>query len=349
MTWYGGWVNHLRLAADVWTDGYDSYTPSINVYIRWYVQCDSTWNFNDNQALVMTAPQTNTWNFTNNLQQNQQYSFDWALYGQGQSYSGGPTYTFAARVDGVYLGAGPSLSFTWSLPPRPIRPPGPPSSNPVVSFITGTTAWVSWGGTTDPDGATPDYDELQVATDTNFYSLVYDTAQTGSARTATNLVPDTTYYARARIHNAAGWSTWSGTGSFSTVQYQMAAPTVTAGVDTATLLWAAPSSSPAPSGYQIQTADDDDFTVNVQTLTRAYWVTTEMLTGLSPSHAYRVRMRAYTPGGYGVWSPTALIETLSAVRIKIGGTWTNCLAYVRKDAAWQQSTIHKRANGAWQG
>lgn len=218
MTIWGGFTNHLRIGADIWTDGYDTHTPSINVYVTWYVQCDSSWNFNDSQTLVMTGPQGDQWTFQNTLQANQIRTIGThTISGQGQSYGGGPVYNFASNLQGVYLGAGPSFSYNWALPARPIRPPAPPAWNPIFQNITATSFYCQWGGTPDNGGSSPDADWLQLATDSGFGNITYSNIGGGYARQVNGLVPGKTYYARAAIHNAAGWSGWSGTTSSKTL------------------------------------------------------------------------------------------------------------------------------------
>lgn len=221
MTIWGGFTNHLRIGLDISTDGYDTYTPSINVYLTWYVQVDSSWNFNDSETLVMTSPQSDSWTFQNTMGANGIRSFGHTIFGQGQNYGGGPTYNFSANLQGVYLGAGPSFSWNWALPPRPIRPPAPPAWAPIFSSVTSTSFSVQWGGSADFGGSTPDQTWLQLATDAGFGNIIYSNFTGGFTHDSWwpvgGLTAGTTYYARAAYHNAAGWSGWSGTGSSKTL------------------------------------------------------------------------------------------------------------------------------------
>lgn len=218
MTVWGGFTNHLRVGADISTDGYNSFTPSINVYITWYVQVDSSWNFADSQTLVMTSPQGDSWTFQNNMGANGIASFGHTIFSQGQSYGGGPTYTFSANLQGVYLGAGPSLSFAWALPARPTRPPSPPGA-PVVSNLQSTSCTLAWGDSGDYGGLAPDSTTVHIATDPGMTQIVQDVFVGGNnlSRNITGLTAGTTYYAQSFSHNGSGWSSGSAVTSFKTL------------------------------------------------------------------------------------------------------------------------------------
>lgn len=347
MTVWGGFTNHLRIGLDVWTDGYDSYTPSINVYMTWHVQCDSSWNFNDAQSLVMTSPQSNTWNFQNTEGANGDTTFGWTIYNQGQSYGGGPTYHFAAVLNGVYLGAGPSFAWDWSLPAKPIRVTSPPGT-PTASSVTGNHADFGWGYPADVGGSSPDYTWLQIGT-TNFGNLVYDNQTPGwTGRSLDIFAPGVTYYMRTAAHNGAGWSGWSGTGSFTADPFKAGTPTLSnVAATSATANWAAPGVGPTPSGYQVQVATDSAFSNVVQTLTGTSWATSRSITGLTPGTTYYIRVRANTPNGYGAWSTSVSSKTLSGAKVRQSGVWKDAIAFVRVGGVWKQATVNKRVGGAW--
>lgn len=219
MTVFSGFTNHLRIGLDVATDPFNTFTPNINVYLTWTVQCDSSFNFNDSQTLVMTSPQGDSWTFQNVLQANQTIQFGHTIFGQGQTYGGGPTYTMAAVLNGVFLGAGPSLSTTFTLPARPTRVPAAPSTNPIWSAVTSTTATVNFGDTTDNGGLGDTDTWLRIATDPGMSNIVWqDTVGTPQfSFSVTGLTPGTTYYAQAAIANADGWGAWSGVSSAKTL------------------------------------------------------------------------------------------------------------------------------------
>lgn len=214
MTLWSGFTNHLRIGADWWTDPYDTYTPSINVYIQISVGVDATWNFNDSQTVNLSGSAGASWTFQNTMGANGIAAIGTAVIGgQGQSYGGGPTYSFHAQLDGVYLGAGPALDFSFPLPARPIRPPGAPTA-PGYGSITATSVVVGWAYSGDNGGSGLDADWLQLATDAGFGTIVYSNiGGINLGRGVSGLTPGTTYYGRAAAHNAAGWSGWSGTSS----------------------------------------------------------------------------------------------------------------------------------------
>lgn len=218
MTTWSGFVNHLRLGVDIWSDPAVHSTTSVNVYSTWTIQCDPSFNFNDNQTLNMSSPQTDAWSFQNTLQANQTIAFTHTMYGVPISYGGGPTYTFAATLNGVYLGAGPSASVSFTVPTRPITTPSATSTNPIWSNITSTTADVSYGYPRDDGGSTVTWSWLQVATDPSFNTLIYgDQQNLWEGRSLTGLLAGTTYYSRVAAGNAAGWGPWSGTTVSSTL------------------------------------------------------------------------------------------------------------------------------------
>lgn len=348
ITWGGNGT--LRVGLEVWTDGYDTWTPSINVYIDVYVGSDN-YDYGDNQTIVLSGSVGATFNFFNDLPKVPnavKYVGRATIANQGQSYGGGPGYSFHAQLSGAFNGAAPAVDVGFTLPPRPIRPPAPPSSNPAFSSITATSAVVSWGGTSDAGGSSPDADQLQVSANSGFTAIVRDSTQGGSSRPVSGLAPGTTYWARSRIHNAAGWSGWSGTTSFTTQSFQVAQPTITnLNPDKLTLNWTAPSGG-TPTGYQIQRSTSSDFTANLTTITSTSWATSREITGLSPATTYSSRVRANTASGYGAWSPAASAQTLSGAKVRQGGTWVNAVVYVRDAGAWKLAKVYKRVGGAWQ-
>lgn len=356
MAVWGGFTNHLRIGLDVWTDPYDTYTPSINVYQRWYVQCDSSWNFNDSQTLVMTGPQGDSRTFQNTLGPNGIVAvLDHTIFGQGQSYAGGPTYTFSANLQGVYLGAGPSFSWAWALPARPIRvtnPTSTPSMTPPSGSDTGLT--FNWNAPTDQGGSAPDTYEVQVARDAGFGAVVADFNSSVGGITAGStygapLLPGTPYYGRVRAHNAAGWSGWSGTGAGTTTAYPTTCTLTSTAPDTATVSWAAKPGGDSIQGFNVQVATDAGFTAGVRNLTAVASASSLTVTGLTPGTAYYARVAVSQGGsGAGAWSATSTTQTLSGAKVYTGGTWHNAVAYVASGGTWHTAKVNKRVSGAWQ-
>lgn len=344
---WGGFTNHLRIGIDCWTDGYDTYTPTINVYVDVYVQCDSSFNFDDSQTAVLSGNASGSWTFQNTLQANQSVFVGRAVIGgQGQSYGGGPTYSFSAVLNGVYLGAGPSVGRTFDLPPRPIRAPNQPGAPAVNAGPTATTVGITYASPTDVGGSGLDYSWLQVGT-SNFGGVFYDNQTPGwVGRSLTGLAPNITYYARAAAHNAAGWGPFSGVGSFTTTSYAVATPTLSnINPDSLTVTWAAPSDPAGPSSYELQYATDAGFTS--PTTLSGGWATSRTVTGLTPATAYYFRVRANPGTGWGAYSPAATTSTLSGAKVRVAGAWVNGVARVRVGGAWVLVKVNKRVSGSW--
>lgn len=348
MTTWSGFVNHLRIGYDVWTDSYNTYTPSINVYIQISVQVDSSWNFNDSQTVNMSGSAGQSWTFQNTMGANGVTSAPVVtIANQGQSYGGGPTYSFHAELDGVYLGAGPAIDFSYTLPARPTRVPNPPGA-PGWSSISATQAIVSYSESTDNGGLGIDGHATHVATDSAFNNIIQNVGTSPGGTWITGLAPNTTYWGRDFSHNGDGWSGASGVTSFATNAYKPGAPSWSNILPTtATVSWSAPSSSPAPSQFEIQIATDSGFTNLVKDMT-GNWTTSFSATGLAPNTAYYTRVRANSGTGWGVWSSTASMTTLSGAKVRVNGAWQNAPAYARVNGAWQTVTVKKRVNGAWQ-
>jgi len=305
---WGGWHGHLRVGIDVWTDGYDTWTPSINVYAAVYVQCDGSFNFADNQLVTLRGNASADYNFYNGLQANQsQHLGTGVVGGQGQNYGGGPNYYFEARLSGAYNGASPSVGVNFWLPARPPRVPAPPGV-PFYRDVTATTAFPDFGGSPDDGGRGIDAYDYHLATDPNFNNVIRVTRHPA---TATDLAPGTTYWGRSFAHNAVGWSGPSGASAFTTTNFQTSVPTISGlGADAATLNWAAPWGG-NPVSYEFQVATDSNFANVVQGAYNPSWGTSRVLPGLLPGTRYWARLRSGTSSGWGAWSGAVEFTTLA--------------------------------------
>jgi hypothetical protein len=349
---WGPWTNHLRIGIEVRNTAFDSYTPHIDVHADFWVQCDSSWNFADNQTLVVSGNRitTSSHGFYNGLRANQTTRVVIkSLADQVQSYSGGPTYTYSARLDGVYLGAGPKHDLSWSLPAKPKRPPSAPGA-PVITGITANGAdSITWSAPTDIGGSSLDYSWLEIAT-ANFANVVYSNKGAGwsPSRAVSTLAPNTTYFTRAAARNAAGWSPFSKVKSFSTLPFQVAKPTLTdIQPQSATLNWVAPTGGTA-TGYELQVATDTTFkTLAHSTRSATVWATSKAITGLSPATTYYYRVRANTAHGWGAWSSAATTSTLSGAKVRVNGQWVDATGYIYSGGQWVVATVNKRVNGIW--
>jgi len=347
MTTWSGFVNHLAIGYDVWTDAYDSFTPSINVYIQISVKCDPSFNFNDSETAVLSGSASGSWTFQNTLQANGVVAVGSAtIPNQGQSYGGGPAYSFHAQLNGVYLGAGPAIDFSYTLPARPIRVPNAPGT-PSFSAVLATTATMNWTGSTDNGGSGVDAYHLQVDNDATFASPILS-FNSNSGAGLTGLSPGTKYYGRVQAHNGAGWGGYSAAGSFTTNTYQLAAPTLTTTSPTSMhVAWGSPPTADTPTGWDLQVATSSDFSSIVKTASGATWGTSTDITGLSPGTNYFVRVRAHTASGFGAFSPTASLKTLTGAKVMRNGSWVDAPAYVYRGGSWVSCTVYKYRGGTW--
>lgn len=341
---WGGFANgRLRVGIEVWTDGYDTWTPSINVYVAVYIET-AGWNYNDAQSVTLSGAVGYTWNFQNTLGNYQtRHIGTYTIGGQGQSYGGGPDYYFHAQLNGAYDGSNAAHAVSFRLPPRPIRVPSPPGV-PSYSSITATSAMVDFAGSGDHGGSGVDSYVFHLATDANFANVIRNQA---GPSVATGLAPGTRYWARSYAHNAAGWSGASGSSSFVTSAFGTAAPTISGiGPDSATVNWTAPSGG-TPTGYQVQWAKDVNFTSALQTYEGNTWATSRQLTALSPATKYWTRVRSRTSTGWGDWSAATTFDTLSGAKVRRNGAWVDAPVYARVGGQWVVAKVWKRVNGAW--
>lgn len=308
---WGGWSGHMRVGIDVWTDNYDTNTPSINIYIATWIQIDSSWSFNDAQTMNYSGSIGGSTNYQNNLGANQTYQVSTlTIYNQGQSYGGGPTYTFGASVSGHYQGATPGHTRYFTLPAKPANVPTAPGIG--VDSVTSTSARVLVYA---PDPRGSNIEEYQTA-----ISLpgpdwgAWTTSFGGGTGTATGLSPATTYQAATRARNGVGWSAWAYSGNFTTGATVPGTPVLSApsnvGQTTADLSWTTPSNGgSAITDYTVQIATDSGFTQGVQNLT--FPSSPSTLTNLVPGTQYWARVRANNGVGAGSYTAAQSFTTLA--------------------------------------
>ena len=136
--------------------------------------------------------------------------------------------TFQAQCQN-YTGY-PSHSITLTIPKAPTAPPAPTFLG--LSLITNTSMRAQFQGNGDGGSAITGWD-LQYSKASNFSGAT--TLASNGTTTVTGLVPNTTYYWRARGKNAIGAGAWSGTGTAKThdipggVTHTMGAVTATSG------------------------------------------------------------------------------------------------------------------------
>lgn len=319
MTSWGGYDGHLRVGID-WTISPSSPShsdTSVSVTWRYYVDTDG-WNFDDDETLHESA--TN-WGGTADGFHNGS-SGSAILVGTHQetygiSYNSG-NVSASANLTGAYNGATPSHSVTVSLPNRPVATPSN-GEGVTASSITTSSALLSWGAPDDNGGADVDEYELQVSTGSGFSSPAYDVtfSETGSAsHTATGLNANTTYYARVRAHNSAGWGDWTSstackfTTSAGTPSTPLSLAYSTRSQTTMTVTWRASSTNGGGSiTYTVECSPASDFSVSE--LVGNPTDTTYEFTGLTPDTPYYFRVKAVNSGGTSGWSSLLTEATLA--------------------------------------
>lgn len=234
----------------------------------------------------------------------------------------------------------------------PARPPSVPSApgTPSAGTITGTSIAYSWSAPSQTNGASITTYQLVLSRYSDFRSFDYNNQANNRSRTASGLSPGTTYYARVRAHNAAGWGPWSGTRVVATKNYPSAPGTPSiSGIEPqqATATWSAPSSNggDAITNYQVQVSPNSNFS-GASTYSTGT-TRSRVLSGLTPGTTYYVRARAQNSVGYGGWSGARSFQTLSGAKILIGGTWRDGVAHIRSGSSWSLAITNKRSGGSW--
>ena len=286
-------------------------SEAIRVDVEYYTQ-SREWGFNDSQTMTLRGHFDKVINFTfstpsgsTTTRKVHTESFRWE-----KRYSGGPTYSFGAKISGQYLGGTPDVVRSFTVPTKESAPPNAPTIN--LMSVDGRDLSFSWaeGGT---NGAAITQHQIQISTSSSFTS--YDSiVTTNNYATFTSLLPSTTYYARARSDSSKGWSSFSGTRSIST-QSPPSAPTAPtfSEVGGTSITWgfSAPSSNGGQpiTSYGLQVSADPSFRFD------ATWETTGTSTSrtsgsLTPGTTYYARVRAGNKVGWGSWSGTRSVTTL---------------------------------------
>jgi hypothetical protein len=313
MTDWGGFSYHMRVGLEWWTDGYDTNTPSINVYVRPWVQVDSSWNFNDSQTVTLSGSVGGSWTFQNTMGANGTAAFGPAVIGgQGQNYGGGPVYTVTAVLSGIYLGPGgngtASVTSSFALPARP--PNVPTNPGVAVDSVTATSARVVVFAS-DGRGAAVDAYQTAISLPGGNWGG-WSQSWFGGTGTATGLQPNTYYECAAQAHNWVGWSGWT----YSSFTTAGTAPSVPLNLAISNLTqtgaraaWSAPSNNGgvAISNYTVQLATNSGFTAGLQTITDN--ASPNDFTGLTPNTQYWVRVRANNSIGSSAYTTAVSFRT----------------------------------------
>ena len=314
MTDWGGSTGHESVGIDVRTDGYDTNTPSINVYVDFYVRTDA-WGFtNDVQTLTsyINGGGWDTFSYTLNSGYAQTvvvYVGTTTIGGQGQSYGGGPTYNFQGVVGGNYTGSNPSHAINWALPAKPPNVPTPPGI--YVNNVSSYQALINVTAS-DGRGAGVDWYGAWVATDPGFTNVVSSAA--GGTFWATGLQRASHYYARAQAHNGVGYSDFSSIAQFDTSPTVPDTPgNVTyssiTGTSVVVNFTGAVNGGSAVDAYELQLDNNSDFSSPVYDSVIGGGGFT--IGGLTNTTVYYGRVRAHNAVGWGNWSGATAFTTLT--------------------------------------
>ncbi|MFI5840540.1 fibronectin type III domain-containing protein [Catenuloplanes sp. NPDC051500] len=335
ITW-GGYNGHLRLGIDLTTSAATT-GDVVTVYVKLYVQVDSSWNFDDTQSWRLNGTNGSSGSFNNTLSNGASKLLFSTQYYASVDYDGGPTYSYSASLSGAYNGAAPTHSRSITLPARQASAPSTPAA-PNVGSITGTTAHLTWSAPAT-NGSAINGNAGQVSTSSGFGSILKSWEKTPwEGETVTGLPKGTTLYARVRVRNGVGWSGWSSGRSFTTLITVPSGPypaTFTEiKAESARMSWGVPADDggAAITGYDINMAIDPEFT-EAAGLFRVTSNST-VLTQLRPGTTYYVRQRAVNSAGTGDWSEVRSFTTESALFVGNGTTWVPALVWVGNGTSW---------------
>ncbi|MBE0644776.1 MAG: hypothetical protein IH600_11900, partial [Bacteroidetes bacterium] len=182
-------------------------------------------------------------------------------------------------------------------------PPAPRLTSPPNGSSTATLpAALRWEAA---DGASS-Y-RVQIATESMLGPVVFDSAGVGGTSvTVPGLSANTTYYWHVAAVNASGSSPWSESWSFSSQLQPPGMPLLVEPADSSTdvtlpviVRWQA---VPKARSYQLQVAEDEQFTSPLTVDESGLTAVTRQLDALTLEKTYYWRVRASNDGGDGPWS-----------------------------------------------
>lgn len=350
---WGAVAGHLRIGVNVRWDDIGPATTQSHVYADFYYQTQA-WGYDDDQTLNFSGSLGGSWNYHCSSAFGATVTTLIGTYDigvQGTSYSGGPSWTFAAAVSGSVDG-NPSVSVGFTLPARPASPPDAPSTPSAYAITSSSMTW-TWSIPATHGAGITSY-RLQVATDAGFAGLVFN-ADVGGTTNVTGLSPNTTYYARVYANSAAGNSGWSGTGVAATLPVVPPAPsgaTLTRNSDTSfTTTWTNNPSTGGPyANVVVQRSADGGAWATVATLAGTTASFTDTTTSANHSYAYRVY--ATNSAGSSGFSTTATLVTTPAAPSSVtavrGTGATVNLTWVNNSVPAYQTEVYEADGvGGW--
>ncbi len=171
------------------------------------------------------------------------------------------------------------------------------------------------------DAARTETYQVQVATDSDFTSVVLDVEEleNSSLSVVDEIDEFTTHYWRVRATNIGGTSDWSDVWQFTTDQAFPIAPALVSPEDgktdvtDATLLW---NSVPTATQYRVQISEEPDFSASIAVDRDDITNTFYTATNLEKWTTYYWRVRGISHVGEGYWSESRSFETGDIVSVE---------------------------------
>lgn len=262
-------------------------------------------------------------------------------YTMSHGSNGTKTFSASGNLTG-FSGQKSSFSGSWSLPTIPQVWDAP--DTPVISSITSTSAFATF---TDNGGGVGAIDSRQLAYGTST-SVGSATVISSDGSTAiSGLSPGTTYYVWARVHNAAGYSSWSSRASFTTLRVPdpPSAPVVSnVKPTTVDLAWTPNGNGgSAITGYTVGWGTSPTTPSSTVEVTMSPYT----VTGLTPGTTYYFFVRAKNTVGYSSYAGPSSTMSISGIRVKSGGVWKLAVPYVRTGGIWKLARPYVKSLGVW--
>lgn len=295
--WTSGYSNNARVAITLSLSG-STITEKYYVQFQYFA--------NDNMTLRITGSRSETIDFRYN-----QSGGSMLVATRTRSASLGSTYTYTAKLSGVYNGASPS--FTYSIT-RPAEAPGAPG-RPSVSNITSSGVRAAWAAA--PTNGAP-VDDYQVRVDRGGSTVLVD--NTGTARNKTwssGLDRATRYGVRVRAHSTPGG--WGGYSSYRYFDTDPERPTISGSYKAANITRNSATTSNlsnTDNGGEACTNVAVQYNTSASSSGASYktagtWSNITM-TGLAANTKYYFRMRTWNSAGWSNYGPWRNFTTLDS-------------------------------------
>lgn len=321
-SWAGPSGTRFRVGIDLSVSG-------TKITAKYYVESEG--GVSDNQTLTLTGSATGTVAFNNSTTGSRH------VVTKTKTGSRGKSYSFTAKLSGVYNGASPSKTHSISIPVAVPSAPG----KPTLSNVTDGGMTLAWAAPSTTNGGSITRYQAQRADNSAFTLNTASAFPTSRSYSSSALNANKTYYWRVRAENSAGWGPWSSTSSATTKPDKPLAPsnlTVTRVSDTNhTIKWSGSATGERPlSGFYVERRDNTNFMWNrvksLAGMTSNTWSDTTTIA----NRRYDYRIKAYNSAGpsdasssVGVSTRPAAPSNVSAVKsgANINVAWTRNATY----------------------